>query len=161
MKFYDIDNALKEAIEAADKPVRLKIEIENKGHFESVFEQDIIEANFYSLKEAAGGVSSRGEVLLNNPNGIYSFNNGAGREVKVSFSIGEGLSYFQRFRFYIDDKGIQNIKGSGRKRFVYIGLRDLSSKLRKTDENRDWTSPAIFTYSVVCDKTQPDNSLVH
>jgi hypothetical protein len=40
-------------------------------------------------------------------------------------------------------------------------LRDLSAKLRKTDEARDWTSPAVFTYSVVCDKTQPEKSLVH
>jgi len=38
---------------------------------------------------------------------------------------------------------------------------DLSAKLRKTDEARDWTSPAVFTYSVVCDKTTPDKSLVH
>ncbi|MDR0473837.1 MAG: hypothetical protein LBH43_09250 [Treponema sp.] len=60
MKFYEIDNALQEAIAAADKPVRLKIEIKVAGHFESVFEQDIIEANFYGLKEVAGGTSARG-----------------------------------------------------------------------------------------------------
>jgi hypothetical protein len=42
-----------------------------------------------------------------------------------------------------------------------LSLRDLSYKLRKTDEARDWTSPAVFTYSVICDKTQPDLSLVH
>jgi hypothetical protein len=44
---------------------------------------------------------------------------------------------------------------------VYVGLRDLSAKLKKTDEARDWTSPAVFTYSVICDKTQPEKSLVH
>jgi D-serine deaminase-like pyridoxal phosphate-dependent protein len=66
MKFYEIDNALKEAIIAADKPIRLKIEIDVGGHFESVFEQDIIEANFYGLKEAAGGTSARGEIIINN-----------------------------------------------------------------------------------------------
>jgi len=62
MKFYDVDNALKEAINAADKAVRLKIEIQVAGHFESVFEKDIIEANFFGLKEVAGGTSSRGEI---------------------------------------------------------------------------------------------------
>jgi hypothetical protein len=41
MKFYEIDNALQEAIAAGDKPVRLRIEIQAAGHFESVFEQDI------------------------------------------------------------------------------------------------------------------------
>jgi hypothetical protein len=162
MKFYEIDNALQEAITAADKPVRIKIEIDIGGHFESVFEQDIIEANFYGLKEAAGGTSARGEILLDNSIGIYAYSNvRANSQVKVSFSLGEGLPYFHRFNFFIDDKGIQDIKGPGRKRYVRIGLQDLSAKLRKTDEARDWTSPAVFTYSVVCDKTQPQKSLVH
>jgi hypothetical protein len=77
------------------------------------------------------------------------------------FSLGEGLPFFERFIFYIDDNGIQDIKGPGRKRFVRLGLRDLSARLRKTYEKRDWTAPAVFTYSVVCDKTQPGKSLVH
>ena len=63
MKFYQIDNALQEAINAADKPVRVKIEIQLGNHFESVFEQDIVEANFFGLKEVAGGTTARGEIL--------------------------------------------------------------------------------------------------
>jgi len=163
MKFYEIDNALKEAIASGDKPIRVKIDIQVAGHFESVFEKDIIEANFYGLKEAAGGTSSRGELLIANNNEQLAMNNGGGvgSEVRVSFSMGEGLPYFLRFIFYIDDRGIQDVRGPGRKRFVFIGLRDLSYKLRKTDENRDWTAPAVFTYSVVCDKTIPEKSIVH
>jgi hypothetical protein len=149
-------------VHAADKPICLRIEINVGDHYESVFEQDIIEANFFGLKEAAGGTSARGELLLDNQTGIYAYSSvGAGSQVKVSFSLGEGLPYFQRFIFYIDDKGIQDIKGPGRKRYVRIDLKDLSYKLRKTDEARDWTSPAVFTYSVICDKTKPDKSLVH
>jgi hypothetical protein len=164
MKFYEIDNALIEAIEAGDKPVRVRIDIDftGKGDLESVFEQDILEADFYGLKEAAGGTSARGDVLLDNPQGIYTYTGaGPGTKVKVSFSLGEGLPWFERFIFYIDDNGIQDIRGPGRKRFVRLGLRDLSVKLRRTDEARDWTAPAVFTYSVICDKTQPDKSLVH
>ena len=74
MKFYDIDSALQDAIIAADKPVRLKIEIAFAGYFESVFEQDILKANFFGLKEVAGGTTARGEVLLDNPQGIYTGN---------------------------------------------------------------------------------------
>src|SRR5215469_5794371 len=162
MKFYQIDNALQEAICAADKPVRLRIEIDIGGHFESVFEQDIVEANFWGLKEVAGGTTARGELLLDNPKGIYSFSKvSPGTQVNVSFSIGEGLPFFKRFIFYIDEKGIQDVRGEGRKRFVFIKLRDLSEKLRKSDEARDWTSPAVFTYSVVCDKSNAEKSLVH
>jgi len=71
------------------------------------------------------------------------------------------LSYFQRFVFFVDEKGIQNVRGPGRKRYIFIGLLDLSYRLRKTDENRDWSSPAVFTYSVICDKSKPEKSLVH
>jgi hypothetical protein len=72
MKFYEIDNALIEAIEAGDKPVRVRVQIDfaGGGAFETVFEQDILEADFYGLKEAAGGTSTRGEVLFDNPHGI-------------------------------------------------------------------------------------------
>jgi hypothetical protein len=164
MKFYEIVNALQEAISATEKPVRLRIGIDfaGGGYFESVFEQDIMEANFYGLKEAAGETSARGDVLLHNPRGIYAYTGaGPGTGFKVSFSLGEGLPWFERFIFYIDDKGLQDIRGPDRKRFVRLGLRDLSAKLRKTDEARDWTAPAIFTYSVICDKTQSGRSLVH
>jgi hypothetical protein len=44
---------------------------------------------------------------------------------------------------------------------VRLTLRDFSEKLRITDEANDWTAPAVFTYSVVCDKAQPHKSLVH
>ncbi|MDR0442123.1 MAG: hypothetical protein LBH44_01790 [Treponema sp.] len=164
MKFYEIDGALQEAVVAADKPVRLKIEIDVGGHFVSVNEQDILEANFFGLKEAAGGTSARGEILIRKDKREEKKEESkisAGREVRVSFSIGEGLPYFHRFTFYIDDKGIQDVRGPGRKKCIFIGLQDFSYKLRKTDEARDWTAPAVFTYSVVCDKTQPDKSLVH
>jgi hypothetical protein len=164
MYFYEIDNALQEAVTAADKPVRVRIDIDRGGHFEAVFEQDIIEANFYGLRETAGGTSARGEVLLDNPQGMYSVSSdgqGAGREVRIYFSLGEGLPWFRRFVFYVDDNGFQDIRGPGRKRFVRLGLRDLSAKLRKTDESRDWTAPAVFTYAVICDKSQPEKSLVH
>src|SRR5215510_2896626 len=118
MKFYDIDNALIEAIAAADKPVRSKIEIDLGTHFESAFEQDIVEANFWGLKEVAGGTTARAELLLDNPQGIYSYSGvGAGTQVKIAFSLGDGLPYFQRFNLYNDEKGIQDVRGEGRKRY--------------------------------------------
>jgi hypothetical protein len=140
MKFYEIDNALQKAIATANKPVRLRIEIQFAGHFESVFEQDILEANFFGLKEVAGGVSSRAEILLDNQYGIYAYTGaGPGTQVNVSFSLGERLPYFQRFIFYIDDRGIQDVRGPGRKRYVLIGLlicRQNCGKLTKAGTGR-------------------------
>jgi hypothetical protein len=164
MKFYQIDSALSEAIEKGDSPVRLRISVDISGNgvFETVLERDIIEASFTGLKETTGGTTARGEVLLDNTYGAFACEeNGAGCEVRISFSMGDGLPYFERFVLYVDDKGLQDIRGPGRKRFLRLVLRDRSALLRKTDENRDWTAPAVFTYSVICDKTQPERSLVH
>jgi hypothetical protein len=141
--------------------VRVAIDRDGKGRFENVFERDIVEASFYGLKEAGGGTSARGEVLIDNPQGIYSHMAAPGTKVKVLFSLGEGLPWFERFIFYLDDKGVEDMRGPGCKRVVRLGLRDLSYRLRKTDESRDWTAPAVFTYSVICDKTRPEKSLVH
>jgi hypothetical protein len=70
----------------------MKIEIAFAGHFESVFEKDIVEANFFGLKEVAG------EILLDNSNDIYSYYGvGSGSQVKVSFSLGEGAALFSAF----------------------------------------------------------------
>jgi hypothetical protein len=163
MKFYEIDNALDGAVEKADRAVRLRVsyDIDGAGRFEDVFERDILEADFYCLKEAGGGTSARGEVLLDNSGGLYGIEGGAGREVRIAFSLGEGLPFFQRFVFYVEGKGFQDIRGPGRARRIFLSLRDLSYRLRKTDESRDWTQPTVFTYQVICDKTQPEKSLLH
>ncbi|GHV77511.1 hypothetical protein AGMMS49942_23320 [Spirochaetia bacterium] len=164
MKFYSLDSALGEAIEQNDKPVRVQISLDwsGNGHVETVLEKDIIEASFTGLKEVAGGTTARGEVLLDNTYGAYACGTlGSGREVRISFSVGDGLPYFERFVLYVDDKGFQDVRGPGRMRRVRLTLRDRSAVLRKTDESRDWTKPSVFTYSVVCDKTQSEKSLVH
>jgi hypothetical protein len=73
MKFYEIDNALQEAITIADKPVRVQIDIDfaGGGSFERDFDPDLVDADFYGPTDAAGGTSARGEVLLDNSQGIY------------------------------------------------------------------------------------------
>ena len=163
MKFYEIGNGLQEAVDAGNEPVRIKIEIEKKGVFESVDEDDIIEARFFGLKEAAGGVSARGEILMREAAKEKSEERGdaAGKEVRVYFTVGEGRAWVKRFVFYIDDKGFQDLRGPGRKRFAKIGLRDLSYKLRKIDEARDWIAPPVFAYTAVCDKGDTQKSLLH
>ena len=162
MKFYEVDNALLEAMSAGEKAVRVKLLIELPGGFESVGEGEIEGADFYGLKEVAGGTSARGEIFIKNPAGAdWYAKAGPGTRVKVLFSLGEGLPFFERFDFFIDERGVQDIWGPGRVRRVKLGLRDLSARLRRSDDTRDWTAPAVFTYSVVCDKTQPGKSLVH
>jgi hypothetical protein len=164
MKFYEIDDALSEGIEAGDKRLRLKLEYDLDGVTTTVNENDVLEADFFTLKEVAGGVASRGEVFLDNSSGAYSVDtphNGVGAEVRVYFSVGFGLSWFHRFTFFVNDCGFQNVRGAGCKRRVRLVLRDRAELLRRSDERKDWTEAAAFTYVRVCDKTKPDNSLLH
>jgi hypothetical protein len=72
MRFYEVDEALSEAIERGDSPVRVRVGIDRDGHFEDVLEEDIVDASFIGLKEAAGGTSYRGEVLLENLHEVYT-----------------------------------------------------------------------------------------
>ena len=162
MRFYDVDQGLKDAMVDVSKPLRLKIEFHIGGLSHCVFEKDIVSAVFIGIKEAAGGASTRGEIVLDNGIGIYGYEGaGPGTVVRVSFSVGEGLPFFRRFSFLIDDKGIRDERGPGRKRLVRVGLRDFSARLRGTDGARDWTAPAVFAYSVACDANTPWKSLVH
>jgi len=162
MRFYDVDPDLRKAMNDAGNAARLKIEFELGGRFEAVFERDIVSAYFVGMKEAAGGVSARGEIVLDNSIGIYEYEDaGPGSLVVVSFSAGEGLPFFRRFGFLIDDRGIRAERGPGRRRRVRIALRDFSARLRVADGARDWAAPAVFTDSVACDRERPGKSLVH
>ena len=162
MEFYEAGEGLEEAISAGEKPARVRIEIDLGGRRESVFERDVVEATFAGLKEAAGGASARGELLLDNPGGIYSYRDaGPGTKVNVYFTVGEGLPWLKRFAFRIDERGIQDLRGPGRERRARIGLADESWRLRRADEANDWTAPAAFAYSVACDKARPEKSLAH
>jgi hypothetical protein len=164
MKFYQIDGGLGEAVAGGGKKARVRVEIDfgGNGVCHPVFETDILRADFYGLKEAVGGVTARGEVLLDNAGGLYTAGrNCAGAEVRVYFTVGEGLPWFHRFTMYINEKGIQDIRGPGRRRYARLVMRDLSGTLRESDRNRDWTENCTFAYVTVCDKSRPDKSLLH
>jgi hypothetical protein len=164
MRFYQVDGALSEAVLAGDKPLRVRLEIDfgGDGFFSPVFENDILQADFYGLKEVSGGTTARGEILLDNRGGLYTNSfNCAGAEVRIYFTVGEGLPWVHRFTMYINEKGIQDVRGPGRSRTARIVLRDLSGTLRESDKNRDWTEDCTFTYVTICDKSKPDKSLLH
>jgi hypothetical protein len=81
--------------------------------------------------------------------------------VDVSFSVGNGRPFARRFSLYADEAGFRVLRGPGSRRRVRVALGDLSYSLRRTDEARDWRNPVVFAYVTVCDKTDPDHSLVH
>ncbi len=81
MKFYEIDNALQDAIIAADKLVRIKIDIYFDNEVLCINDSDIIEAQFFGLKEVTGGTSARGEISISNEQLVMSNEECAGRKM--------------------------------------------------------------------------------
>jgi hypothetical protein len=164
MMFYQIDGAVAGAIASGELALRIGIEIDfdKSGAFTPVLEKNILRADFYGLKEASGGTTARGEILLDNPGGMYTNNNLCPNSaLRVYFTVGEGLAWFHRFTFYINEKGIQDIRGPGRRRTARLVLRDLSGRLSECDRNSDWNEKRAFTYVTVCDKSRPERSLLH
>jgi hypothetical protein len=163
MRFYDVSSEMLSAIEAGDLPLRVRIEIDlsRNGAFTVVDEKDVIQADFYSLKESGGGTAAYGEVLLDNPAGRYlAADGGAGVEVRVWFTVGE-LPWFRRFTLFADERGLQDIRGPWKRRQMRIIMRDGSWRLRVTERERDWTNPAEYAECVVCDAGRREKSLVH
>jgi hypothetical protein len=116
MRFYEIDGALQDAIFAGDKAVRLKIDIDSgKGFFYEVFDKDIIEADFFGLKEAAGGTSARGEISVNSEQLIENRGreNLLGGRCGFSFRLGRGCSIFIGLDFTLMIRGFRIAGGRG------------------------------------------------
>jgi hypothetical protein len=140
--------------------IRIEIDFLGKNEFAAVAEDDLLLADFYSLKEAAGGVSSYGEIVIDNGRGRYDvggrFTEG-GQTPPVRVFCDDVL----RYEFFADENGVQEIAGPGARRRLRILLRDGSARLRVTDRARDWLNPVEFVHCVVCDNEHVEKSLVH
>jgi hypothetical protein len=186
MKFYEIDESTRDAIEDPASRIRLQLEIDFTGNGElfAIPEEDILEGDFLSRREKTGGVVNSGTVLLENAckryspelfgpynpeNGYYngeiqedgSGNLRPGCHVIVSFSAGEGNRFVPRFSLYVDAKGFRQELTKAGQDHVRIVLEDLSASLRRTGEEKDWTEEEVFTYTRIADKGNPGDSLLH
>ena len=165
MKFFEINADLENAIKTRDVPVRIKIELVQGDKILTIAHEDIVTAGFSGIRESGGGISSRGEVTADNPDGKYTNGldnkNGAGMEARVWFTAGNGLAWFRRFTFYVDQRGIIDIRGYGKKRMARIGFRDISYKMGNSDGGKDWKTAAVITYSSASAPEEQHKSLLH
>lgn len=179
MKFYAIEERLRDAIAACRTPVRVEVAFDftGTGDFVAVPEGDIIELTVTSLRETSGGTIAWGTVILDNETRSYcprSFDgyNGtmqgdgqgnlrAGRAVRISYATGHDIPFVKRFVLYVDENGFQQTETGPKKRVCRVGLVDLAARLKETDREKDWTNPEVIVHSAICDKEFPDVSIVH
>ena len=165
MKFYELPPSVESLIKKPDSRPFVRILFELKGGDVYIKETDILECVMSSYKTEEGGIINIGELLLDNKSGLYSFDKNpeytTGLGVQIWYCLGEKENTFFRFHMFVDDNGFQIQETGYLNKTCKIRLIDLSKKLDDTKLQRNWTDAQTVIHSVVCDRTKPDNSLVH
>lgn len=160
MKFYDVPVRERNLIlDFAEVEVSLK----TASGFE-IFDEDILEASFESVKEQNGGIVNSGLVVLDNTNGRYGLfadsSLKAGLKVEVWFKVKKTGFCIKRFVLYADCDGFA-AEAEEDKRTCRIKLNDFSYRLKRSNLYNDWSSNAHAVHCAVCDAGKPEKSLVH
>ena len=162
MKFYEVPPEVENAIKNTDYRPFVRVVLELADGDVYLPDSDILECVITSYKAESGGIMNCGELLLK---GIYDIEHNSeyapGLGIQIWYCFGERENTFFRFHLFVDDNGFQNQETGFLDKTTKVRLVDLSSKLDDTKLQRNWTDAQTVVHSVVCDRTNPENSLVH
>ena len=162
MRFYELPPEVENRIRNTDARPFVRIVLELAGGDVYLPDSDILECVITSYNTEAGGIMNCGELLLN---GIYDIEQNSeyapGLGIQIWYCFGERENTFFRFHLFVDDNGFQSQETGFLDKTTKVRLVDLSSKLDDTKLQRNWTDAQTVVHSVVCDRTNPENSLVH
>lgn len=162
MRFYELPPEVENLIKNTDARPFVRVVLELPGGDLYIPDSDILECVATSYKTEAGGIVNCGELLLR---GLYDIENNSDYApdlgVQIWYCFGERENTFFRFHLFVDDNGFQSQETGYLDKTTKVRLIDLSSKLDDTKLQRNWTDAQVLVHSVVCDRTNPDNSLVH
>lgn len=165
MKFYEVPPEVEGFIKNTDCRPFVRVVFELAGGDVYIRDGDVLECVMTSYKSEDGGIVNFGELLLDNTHGYYDFEQNAelipGLGVQIWYCFGERNNTFFRFHLFVDDDGFQTQETGFDNKTCRIKLIDLSKKLDDTKLQRNWTDAQTVIHSKVCDKTNPDKSLVH
>ena len=162
MRFYELPPEVENKIRKTDARPFVRVVLELAGGDVYLPDSDILECVITSYNTEAGGIMNCGELLLK---GIYDIEQNAeyapGLGIQIWYCFGERENTFFRFHLFVDDNGFQSQETGFLDKTTKVRLVDLSSKLDDTKLQRNWTDAQTVVHSVVCDRTNPENSLVH
>ena len=165
MKFYEVPPEVENSIKNTDSRPFVRVVFELSSGDLYIRDSDILECVMTSYKNEDGGIVNMGEILLDNSRDIYDvFSNNEfcpGLGVQIWYCFGERTNTFFRFHMFVDDDGFQLQMTGHTDMTCKIRLIDLSKKLDDTKLQRNWTDAQVVVHSIVCDRTHPENSLVH
>lgn len=165
MRFYElppeVDNKIKNPLV---RPY-VRIVFEKPAGDVYVTDSAILECVISSYKSTEGGIVNSGEIVFDNSTGIFDIENDEnlipGLGVQIWYCFGDNTSTFLRFHLFVDDDGFQTEATGYLNRTCKIRLIDLSSRLDNQKLQKNWTDSQTVVDSVVCDRTNPEKSLVH
>lgn len=162
MRFYELPPEVENKIRDTDARPFVRVVLELAGGDVYLPDSDILECVITSYNTEAGGIMNCGELLLK---GIYDIEKNSeyapGLGIQIWYCFGERENTFFRFHLFVDDNGFQSQETGFLDKTTKVRLVDLSSKLDDTKLQRNWTDAQTVVHSVVCDRTNPENSLVH
>ncbi len=162
MRFYELPPEVENKIRNTDARPFVRVVLELAGGDVYLPDSDILECVITSYNTEAGGIMNCGELLLK---GIYDIEHNSeyapGLGIQIWYCFGERENTFFRFHLFVDDNGFQSQETGFLDKTTKVRLVDLSSKLDDTKLQRNWTDAQTVVHSVVCDRTNPENSLVH
>lgn len=162
MKFYELPPEVESLIENTESRPFARVVLELSDGDIYLPDSEILECITTSYKTEAGGIVNGGELLLK---GIYDIENNPeyapGLGIQIWYCFGDKQNTFFRFHLFVDDNGFQTQETGYLNKTTKVRLIDLSTKLDDTKLQKNWTDAQTVIHSVVCDKTNPENSLVH
>ncbi|MDY5818271.1 MAG: hypothetical protein SPK26_09625 [Treponema sp.] len=162
MRFYELPPEVENKICDTDARPFVRIVLELSGGDVYIPDSDILECVATSYKTEAGGIVNCGELLLK---GIYDIEKNSeyvpGLGVQIWYCFGDRTNTFFRFHMFVDDSGFQSQETGFLDKTTKVRLIDLSTKLDDTKLQRNWTDAQTVVHSVVCNRLQPEKSLVH
>lgn len=162
MRFYEIPPEVESKIRDVEARPFVRVLLETEAGDVYVRDTDILECVMTSYKNEEGGIVNGGELLLK---GIYDIENNPeykpGLGVQIWYCFGDRTNTFFRFHLFVDDNGFQIQETGYLNKTTKVRLIDLSAKLDDAKLQRNWTDAQTVIHSVVCDRTRPENSLVH
>lgn len=166
MKFYQLPPAMDAALENTSvRPFARVCFLKADGTEVFVKDTDIISCVITSYKSTEGGIINSGELVLNNTLGLYSIETDSeytsDLNVQIWYAFGNSENSYLRFNLFVDKNGFQVQQTGFFEKLTTIKLVDLSVKMDNASLQKNWTDSEVLVHKVVCDKTQPENSLVH
>ena len=162
MRFYELPPEVENKIRDTNSRPFVRVVFELAGGDVYIPDSDILECVATSYNTEAGGIVNSGELLLK---GLYDVEHNAeyttGLGVQIWYCFGNRETTFYRFHLFVDDNGFQSQETGYLDKTTKVRLIDLSSKLDDTKLQHNWTDAQTVVHSVVCDRTNPENSLVH